>query len=165
MARTEPQAAASLTGVVTRRAVTLLPLALLAARPVLAAAVLPTPASLARALEAALRAKQPLVVLASLDGCPYCEIVRNNYLAPLQRDERLPVVQLELAVPRPVLDFDGRPSSHDQLLRLWGVKAAPTVLFFGQGGREVAPRLVGASVDFYAAYLEQRLAAARRSLG
>lgn len=165
MARTALHARASLAGAVTRRAVTLLPLAALAARPARAAAVLPTPASLAAALEGALRAKQPLVVLASLDGCPYCEIVRNNYLAPLQREERLPVVQLELAVPRPVLDFDGRPSSHDQVLRHWRVKAAPTVLFFGPGARELAPRLVGASVDFYAAYLEQRLAAARRGLG
>lgn len=165
MALTAPPSHAPLAGGLTRRAVALLPLALLAARPAPAATPLPTPASLARTLEDALRARQPLVVLASLDGCPYCEIVRNNYLAPMQRDERLPVVQLDLALPRPVLDFDGRPASHDQLLRLWGVKAAPTVLFFGQRGREVAPRLVGASVDFYAAYLEQRLATARRALG
>jgi hypothetical protein len=45
------------------------------------------------------------------------------------------------------------------------VDVAPTVLFFGRTGREVAPRLVGASRDFYGAYLEQRLETARRNLG
>jgi hypothetical protein len=39
------------------------------------------------------------------------------------------------------------------------------VLFFGPGAREVAPRLVGLSPDFYGAYLDQRLDTARRRLG
>jgi hypothetical protein len=156
---------------IRRRSVALLPLALGCAMlgsgiGRASAAILPTPASLASALAAALRAGQPLVVLASLDGCPFCRMVRDSYLAPLQRDTGLPVVQLDLASRQAVLDFDAATHTHDQLLRHWGVGVAPTVLFFGQGGREVAPRLVGASIpDFYGAYLEQRLEAARRSLG
>lgn len=149
----------------TRRAAAVLPFALLGEAARAAPTVLATPASLANVLATALRARQPLLVMASLDACPFCNLVRTNYLGPMQREQALPVVQLDLASQRPVLDFDGRPSTHDLLLRRWRVQAAPTVLFFGPGGREVAERLVGASVDFYGAYLEQRLAAARRSLG
>lgn len=39
---------------------------------------------------------------------------------------------------------------------------APTVLFLGKEGREVAPRLVGGSTsDFYGAYLEERIRTAQ----
>ena len=129
------------------------------------AATLPAPASLASALAAALQQGQPLVVMASLDGCPFCRVARDNYLAPLQRDSALPVVQLDMASAQAVLDFRGAASTHDRLLRQWGVGVAPTVLFFGSGGREAAPRLVGASIpDFYGAYLDQRIETARQSL-
>jgi hypothetical protein len=126
---------------------------------------LPSPSSPVSALAAAQYAHQPLLVLVSTEGCPFCKLVRDNYLAPLQREERLPVLQLDLGSRAGLLDFSGRASTHETLLRTWHVDVAPTVLFFGAGGREVAPRLVGASRDFYGAYLEQRLDTARRHLG
>lgn len=129
------------------------------------AATLPAPGSLASSLAAALYAHQPLLVLASTEGCPFCKLVRDNYLAPLQRDERLPVVQLDLGSRAGLLDFAAQAGTHDALLRRWHVDVAPTVLFFGPGGQEIAPRLVGASRDFYGAYLEQRLETARRRVG
>lgn len=129
------------------------------------AATLPAAGSLGSALAAALLARQPLLVMASTEGCPFCRLVRDNYLAPLRSEARVPIVQLDLGSRAGLLDFDGSASTHDELLRRWHVDVAPTVLFFGRGGREVAPRLVGASRDFYGAYLEQRLEAARRHLG
>lgn len=129
------------------------------------AATLPAPGSLASSLGAALYAHQPLLVLASTEGCPFCQLVRDNYLAPLQREERLTIVQLDLGSRAGLLDFAGQPTTHETLLRRWHVNVAPTLLFFGPGGAEVAPRLVGASRDFYGAYLEQRLDAARRRVG
>ena len=127
------------------------------------AATLPAPASLAAELAGALARRQPLVVMASLEGCPFCRIVRDSHLAPLRADTGLPVVQLDTASTRPVLDFSGAASTHDALLRAWRVTTWPTVLFFGAQGKEVAERLVGASIpDFYGAYLDERLAAARK---
>lgn len=154
---------------ITRRRAALLPLALgcslLGGMRRARAATLPAPDSLVRALAGALQLGQPLVVMASLDGCPFCREARDNYLAPLQRDSGLVVVQLDLRSGQPVLDFDATKTTHDRLLRSWGVRIAPTVLFFGAGGREIAARLAGASIpDFYGAYLDQRIEAARRKL-
>ena len=60
----------------------------------------------------------------------------------------------------------GAATTHDSILRSWRVGVAPTVLFFGKGAREVAPRLAGASIpDFYGSYLDDRLRTALRSLG
>ncbi len=146
----------------SRRRFALLPFAFGAmgwgASPGAGAATLPAPASLATELAAALRAGKPLVVMASLDGCPFCRMARDSYLAPLLRDTGQPVVQLDMGSRQPVRHFDGSAATHDEILRGWRLGVAPTVLFFGRGGREVAPRLAGASIpDFYGAYLDDRL--------
>lgn len=151
-------------GGINRRVAALAPLALAFGAHHGEAAVLPKPASLATALAAALGSGHPLVVLASLDGCPFCKLVRDHYLAPMQREDGLPVVQIDRGSEAAVLDFSGAATTHEQLLRRWDVPVTPTVLFFGRQAREVTERLVGASPDFYSAYLDERLAQAHRNL-
>lgn len=138
-----------------------LPLALPAAR----AAQLPLAHNLQEELAAALARRQPLVVMVSLEGCPFCKVARNNYLAPMHEQEGLHVAQVDMRSRTRVLDFAGKAVTHDDLARLWKIRIAPTVLFFGRGGAEVAERLVGGYIpDFYGAYLELRLEQARASL-
>ena len=152
-----------------RRRIALSPLALglaWSAAPASHAAALPAAQSLAAELAQALRAGKPLLVMASLDGCPFCRLVRDNYLAPLLREGAVAVVQLDMQSAQAVNDFDGARSTHQEMLRAWSVKVAPTVLFFGKGAREAAPRLEGASIpEFYGAYLDERLRTARRAVG
>lgn len=125
---------------------------------------LPSTASLPQSLQQALQAKQPLVVMVSLEGCPFCKVVRENYLLPLQR-EGLPVVQINMRDKTELIGFDGNTQTQDALIRQWRIKIAPTVLFFGERGQEVATRLTGAYLpDFYNAYLEEQLAVARRAV-
>lgn len=130
-----------------------------------AEAVLPRPTSLADELTRALQLGQPLVVMVSLEGCPFCRVARNSYLDPLRREQGVPVVQLDMRKSTAVLDFNRASVTHDQLIQVWKVTVAPTVLFFGAGGKEMAERLVGGYIeDFYGAYLDQRLAIARAAL-
>ncbi len=137
--------------------------AALAARPALAGLALPLSASLPDELAQALARHQPLVVMVSLRGCPFCEVVRNNYLGPMHEREGLPVVQVDMLDERPTRDTAGQPTTHGALVRAWGVKVAPTVLFIGAQGKEVAPRLAGGPHDFYSASLDGRLEQARRA--
>jgi thioredoxin-related protein len=129
------------------------------------AATLPLALDLRQSLAAALQRGQPLVLMISLDGCPYCRVVRDHYLAPLHEQQGLPVVQVDMRSRRHLKDFDGQTIVHDEFVRARRVSMAPTVLFFGPNGEEVAERLVGGSIpDFYGAYLDQRLAQARAKL-
>ena len=135
-------------------------------RPVWAAGkALPLSVSLRDELAVALKARQPLVVMVSLHRCPWCEAVRNNYLAPMHAQEGLPVVQVDMRSTAPSRTPVGAATTHDALVRGWGVKVAPTLLFLGTGGAEVAERLVGGATDFYAASLDKRLAQGRQALG
>ena len=130
-----------------------------------AAGKLPLSTSLKDELARALKARQPLVVMVSLHRCPWCEAVRNNYLAPMHAQEGLPVVQVDMRSTARSRAPDGAATTHDALVRGLGVKVAPTLLFLGPGGAEVAERLVGGATDFYAASLDKRLAQARQALG
>jgi thioredoxin-related protein len=129
-----------------------------------APAVLPPAQSLQDELAAALRQGQPLLVMASLEGCVYCRIARQSHLAPMQRAGQ-PIVQVDLRSNASVRDFAGKTTTHDELARRWNVTITPTLLFFGPGGREVAERMEGAyQPDFYGPYLQERLAQSRQRL-
>lgn len=121
--------------------------------------------SLRDELALALKKGQPLVVMVSLEHCPFCEQARDSYLGPIQREQGVPIVQVELRQAARVRDFKGQTTTHDALTRAWGIKIAPTLLFFGLGGVEVAERLEGAGLpDFYGSYLDDRVAQAQKAV-
>lgn len=126
--------------------------------------LLPTSQSLQSDLALALAHKQPLVVMASLHGCPYCKIVREHHLLPLQRSGAL-VTQIHFLSPEPLRDWNGVATTHGDMVRQLSIEVAPTVLFYGAAHKEVAERLSGSSIpDFYGAYLEQRMKTARAAV-
>ncbi len=128
---------------------------------------LPIPVSLPGAAQTAGAKREPLVILVSLPGCPYCEVVRRNYLLPLQRDAGLHAWQLNISdKTTPLIGFDGKATTAAAQIAAWKAGFTPTVLFLGPQGQELAERLVGlGSNDFYGAYLDERLATARKALG
>ena len=128
------------------------------------AAALPLAQDLAAESKLASQRSQPLIVLVSLPGCVYCERVRRSNLLP-RLAEGQAMVQVDLKSSQAVRDWQGKPISHDELARLWKVKLAPTLLFFGPGGLELAERMEGVyQPDFYDAYLDDRLSRARQRL-
>ncbi len=126
--------------------------------------VLPSARALSDELALALRQGRPLVVMVSLDGCPFCRIARQSHLLPMHR-QGWEIVQVDMRSPQAVRDFDGKMLTHDALVQRWRVSVAPTLLFIGPGGKEVAERMEGAyQPDFYGPYLEDRLDKARTAI-
>ncbi len=122
---------------------------------------LPRARDLRQELAAAMQKQQPLVVMVSLEGCAFCKIARENYLRSLQRDLGLTIVQIDMGKSNSVIDFRGAITTHEKQIKKWGIKLAPTLLFFGREGKELVERLVGGtSSDFYGAYLDERVAKA-----
>jgi thioredoxin-related protein len=133
-------------------------------RAVAQALVLPTSRHLALEAAQAAQRNQPLIVLVSLHGCVFCERVRRSHLVPLLTQGQA-VVQIDMHSQAPVQDFQATATVHEELVRRWRVSVAPTLLFFGPAGREVAERMEGTyQPDFYGAYLEERLRQARQRL-
>ena len=127
-------------------------------------ALLPAARSLPDELALALRQGLALVVMVSLEGCPFCRIARQSHLLPMHREGGV-IVQVDMRSAQAVRDFDGQMTTHDALVQRWRVPIAPTLLFLGPGGREVAERMEGAyQPDFYGPYLDERLEKARLAI-
>jgi thioredoxin-related protein len=107
-----------------------------------------------------------IVALFSLQGCPYCVAIRRDQLRHLAREQAargLRVVEYDRSDTTP---FEAKipraAASPAALAATLGIRLAPTVVFLGSDGSELAERLVGySSPDFYGAYLEQRIEQAR----
>ncbi len=120
----------------------------------------------ARPPQALLAERDALVVVAlfSVPGCPYCEVVRRNYLRHLEG--AVPGVRVaeygiadSRAFKRP--GSADAPKSPAALAKSLGIRFSPTVAFLGDENRELAERLVGySSPDFYGAYLDARIGSA-----
>ncbi len=125
----------------------------------------PVAKSLQAEILLALKTSSPLLVFVSLDNCPFCKIARENYLLPLMNEQSIPIVQVNFRHFASVIDMRGQVMTQDQLIRAWGIKVAPTVLFLGKEGKEVAPRLTGGSTsDFYGVYLDERVRIAQTAI-
>lgn len=127
---------------------------------------LPSPASLRAAAQAAAAKGEPLVVMTTLNGCPFCDLVRQTHLLPMMRAGEVVAMQLDVQDRRSTLQgFMGETSSPYEQVTAWKARFAPTVLFFGPNGQELVERLVGMAVpDFYGEYLDARLVLARQKL-
>jgi len=148
----------------TRREALVLLAAGLAA-PAMAETSLPRTKSLQEAARSATGRGEPLLLLVSLPGCPYCEQVRSTALLPLVRETSAAAVQIDLGNLDTLVDLDGVTRTQDDVATRLQARFAPTVLFLGANGEALAERLVGAGiVDFYAAQVERRLEIARRAV-
>ena len=113
--------------------------------------------------------REPIVILFSLPGCPYCEIVRRSHLAPMLRAPgaagRMIVRQVDVGIEEPVTGFGGERTTHAAVARAHGVRFAPVVAFWdGEGGALAEPIKGMLLPDFYGAYLEDAIASARARL-
>lgn len=118
---------------------------------------LPPVKNLQQSVAQAATRDQPLIVMFSLPSCPYCEKLRRTQYQFLAKDGYL-VQQIEITDKTPVIGFDGKPTTGMQLARQFGIKLAPTVLFFGPGGKEIGERIIGApTADFYGAFIDRAL--------
>jgi hypothetical protein len=132
----------------------------------MSAAHLPAIASLRHSAERANAAGQPLVIMTTVTGCPWCDLVRNHYLGPMQAKGEVVAFELDVGDrSRRLQGFDGGFTTHADQARAWKARFAPTVMFWNAQGKELAERLVGVAVpEMYGSYLEQRLAEARGRL-
>ena len=119
---------------------------------------------------AAARAGGPLIVIYSRADCKYCEAVKRDFLLPLTTHpryrERVSIRQVNQdGEQQPLVDFQGKASTHAAVAAAEKVKLVPVVAFYGPDGRKLADPIVGARLpDFYQSYLEDGIEQSMRQL-
>ena len=122
--------------------------------------------NLATEARAAADARVPLVVFFTQPNCDYCERARRDYLVPMTAqpgaNARLRLIEVDITSSAPLAGFDGRKLTQASFAREQHVRIVPTLAFLGARGEPLAEPLVGLTVpDFYQAYVDRRLEAAR----
>lgn len=101
-------------------------------------------------------AGKPLVLMFSLPDCPYCKVVRRNYLAPMLREANPPMIrELTMTSAQSIHDYDGSRTTPAAIAKRYGVVVAPTLVFVDAAGEMLAEPLVGGDHQFYLAYLDR----------
>ena len=133
-----------------------------------AQAMLPSAEHLQNEATTAQAANKPLVLMFSLPECPYCRVVRQNYLWPMLRDlppaEQPVIRELTMTGRQAIKDFDGTVTTPTALAKRYGVKVAPTLVFVNASGEMLVDPLVGGDHQFYTAYLDRAFDDSRRKL-
>lgn len=123
------------------------------------------------------REDKPLILFFSLPGCPFCHVVRNNYLQPLLRDstpKQRPVIrEVDISSTQSLRNFDRTTGSPRSIAQRYKVIAAPTVIFVDAAGCMLAPSIVGGDIaGVYGGYLDnafdmsaRKIAAAKKAGG
>ncbi len=106
----------------------------------------------------ALQAGKPLVLMFSLPECPYCKVVRRNYLLPMIREagnDPPQIRELSMRGRQAIKDFDGTVTTPTAIANRYGVKVAPTLVFVNTSGEMLTEPLVGGDHQFFSVYLDR----------
>lgn len=110
----------------------------------------------------------PLLLMFSFDHCPYCAVVREEFLEPMKISgdyENKVLMRIVEMDGRRLIDFSGEPISTDELSRRYDVTLGPTVILVDVHGRLLAEPLVGLTTpDFYGGYLDEAIAVALKKI-
>ena len=109
----------------------------------------------------------PLLVLYTRDDCSWCELLRRDFLGPMQQDPAAPVLIRQINIDRdtPLLDWRGQRTTHREFAQQRQIKFTPVIAFLGPSGEMLAEPIVGVpNIDFYSVLLERGIAAASRHL-
>lgn len=104
----------------------------------------------------------PLLIMFSMDGCAYCEMVREDFLEPMLKsgDYTDKVIMRIIKVDDfgEVRDFDGELRLASKIAGYYRASVTPTVIFVDYRGHELAPRLLGISTPaFYGGDLDNAI--------
>jgi len=111
----------------------------------------------------------PLIVMVSLAGCPYCDVVRRSHLLPLLNSGSIgptpEIRQVEINGSELMRDFSGMEITHQAFAQRYKVTIAPVVFFFDARGELLTAPLVGAMIpDFYGGYFDAALKEAKNKV-
>ena len=107
------------------------------------------------------RQKQvPIVLFFSMEHCPFCIEVEEDYLKPMLRnvdyDEKVIIRKIKIDDYKFVKDFNGKDREADEFSEQYNVSMVPTVVLVDANGQKIAPAIIGIkNSHYYSAELDE----------
>jgi thioredoxin-related protein len=110
----------------------------------------------------------PLLLMFSFHHCPFCAVVREEFLEPMKISgdyEDKVLMRIIDMDGSDLIDFDGKRIPTSNLSQRYDVNLGPTVILVNVRGELLAEPLVGITTkDFYGGYLDEAIFAAQKKL-
>lgn len=124
--------------------------------------MLPVADDLAAVAEEVRQRRVPLMIVFTLESCPYCAVAKRDYLFPMQTSgnlrDKVIAREMEIDSRETLKDFDGRLTTQAEFAGRYAVKRVPTVIVVDDQGAVLSGPLVGLlAADFYGLYLERAI--------
>lgn len=130
-----------------------------------AVGAVPMLANLSADLELVKVSRSPLILLFSRSDCTFCHEVRSLYLAPLLKLRPGLIIREVVTDYRHLIVQGKGRATHEEFGRQMKVRFYPTVNFTNEKLEQVAEPLLGAGkAGFYSAYLDSRIAEAKKRM-
>ncbi len=148
-------------------------LALLLASPLLIAddhpVSVPVGSDLAADARLSARLEVPILVMFSSDSCGYCRIVEEQFLIPMiisgDYTDKVIIRKVEIDSSDDMRDFTGTSIAMEDFAYREGVSFTPTIRFYGAGGTQLVPQMIGlTTVDYFGGYLDEAINLSRLKL-
>lgn len=113
--------------------------------------------------------KLPILLMFSMDNCPYCVILEQNYLIPMLRSgdykDKVIIRMIKVDDYKSLTDFNGNRIDAEDFPVRYGAYVTPTMVFLDPEGRELSKSLVGLGTEgFFAGDIDNAIDNALRQL-
>ena len=89
----------------------------------------------------------PILIMFSTEGCPYCELLKEDFLLPMiisgDYTDKILLRELHVSDTDQIIDFKGHKIDSYDFARKYVVKLFPTTIFIDSKGLELTPKIVG----------------------
>jgi len=125
--------------------------------------------NLLREGQVAAEKRLPILIMFSMDQCPYCELIREDFLKPMIRSgdytDKVIIREVHSDSYATLLDFDGAKISSDELASRYGASLSPTVVFLDHKGQQLNKKMIGiTTVHYYGGYLDEAIDASYKRM-
>lgn len=103
-----------------------------------------------------------LLVMISQRDCSYCQLIHDDFLAPMHRggkyQKRALFRELKIDSDNAILDFNGQTITPKQFAQSYHSTFTPTLLFLDNKGQALVANMIGVNTpEFYGYYLDQSI--------
>ena len=91
--------------------------------------------------------KLPILIMFGTDECPYCEMLKEEFLIPMlisgDYEDKVIIREAHIASGKSIINFSGKKISTDEFSEHYGVTLYPTMVLIDHDGTQVVEKIIG----------------------
>ncbi len=104
----------------------------------------------------------PILLMFGTDECPYCELLKEDFLVPMlisgDYTDKIIIREVHIAADSDLIDFSGKIITVDELSARYKVTLFPTMVFIDSSGMPLVENIIGITTpELFGGTLDDRI--------